>query len=95
MVAGSFREFVDEIDELARLAILDVESRFRELEVVRRRIEAEQAVMLAKLEEAKTYRADGYASMFGFLRSAPHWSERECRSRTRVGAVDRCLSGGW
>ena len=72
----------------------DVESRFREVEVVRRRIEAEQAVMLARLEEAKSYRRDGHASMFGFLRAAPHWSETECRSRTKlarlIAASPRC-----
>ena len=40
---------------------------------------ADDALLVAALETAKAYRADGHASVYGMLRSMLGWSERECR----------------
>src|SRR5829696_3386299 len=81
--ARTYQGFVAEIDGLAEVGVAEVEQRFRESEVRVRRELAQQARMLAWLEEKKTYRADGHASMLGFLRAVPHWSEGESRAATK------------
>jgi hypothetical protein len=83
----SFDAWVAEIDELAELSVVDLEQRLRESEMRRRREEAIQALIVAKLEDKKWYRRDGHASMFGLLRAVPHWSEAECRSRTKLARL--------
>ena len=71
----------------AEIAALDVEARMRRLkenEARRRALEADDAVLLASLDDDKAYKADGHASMYGMLRSKLGWSERECRMHMQV-----------
>lgn len=85
--ADSFAEFVEGFESLAELSFVDAELRFRELEVERRRVEAEQAVLLGLFENRQRFRADGHASVFGVLRSSVHWSDAECRARTKLARL--------
>jgi hypothetical protein len=83
----AFRAWRDEIDEITELSPIDLEQRFAEAEQRRRRAEAEQALLIAEMERLKWWRRDGHASVFGFLRASPHWSEAECRSRTKLSRL--------
>ena len=41
----------------------------------------------ASLERDKAYQADGHATMYGMLRSALGWSERECRVHMQIARL--------
>jgi hypothetical protein len=99
MGAATFEELSDEIESLD---LDDVVRMLRENEGRRRALEAENALLLARVERDKAYRSDGHASIFGLLRSALSWSESECRSRTQLArlvdehpAVGEALFEAW
>jgi hypothetical protein len=54
---------------------------------MRRKLEAECALLTTRVQEHKTYKADGHASMFGLLRASLGWSERECRQRMQIARL--------
>src|SRR5690349_7676291 len=83
----AFRDWRDEVGVLAELSPLDLRQRFEEAEARLRRAAAEQALLIAEMERSKSYGDDGHASIFGLLRAGPHWSEAECRSRTKLARL--------
>lgn len=57
------------------------------IEERRRRDEAEQAAVLAELDQRRAFAVDGHATMWGLLRSLVGWSDGECRTRMRVARL--------
>ena len=87
-----FSEIVDQAaatDDATLIAALRAsEGRVRE-EVAR------QAALLAEVERRKAYRTDGHVTMYGLLRSALHWSNRDCRERMRIARfATQCPDAG-
>ena len=79
-------------DLQAEIAALDVDQRIQRLkenEARRRALEADDALLLASLEDDRAYKADGHASMYGLLRSKLGWSERECRMHMQIARLVR------
>lgn len=72
--------------EIAALGDDAVRQRLVDLDALRRRVEAETAIVLAELEERKVHRPE-HATMWGLLRVAVGWSDRECRERMRVARL--------
>jgi hypothetical protein len=84
MGAATFEELQAEI------AALDVDGRIQRLkenEARRRALEADDALVLASLEDDKAYAPDGHASMYGMLRSKLGWSDRECRMHMQIARL--------
>lgn len=74
----------DTVKELDDRALIE---RLSDLEVERRRLEAETAAVLAEQDGRRVYRADGHATMWGLLRATVGWSDRECRERMRIARL--------
>jgi len=84
MGAGTFEELQAEI------ASLDVAARIQRLkenEARRRSLEADDALVLASLEDDNAYAPDGHASMYGMLRSKLGWSDSECRMHMQIARL--------
>lgn len=84
MGASTFEELQAEIEAL------DVDARVQRLkenEARRRALEADDALVLASLEDDKAYQSDGHASMYGMLRSKLGWSDRECRLHMQIARL--------
>jgi hypothetical protein len=79
-----FSKVVVDVAGLGEEAML---AELRRLEGARRELEARTAVVLAELDRRTTYRVDGHATMWGLLRVAVGWSDRECRERMRVARL--------
>ena len=79
--------FTKLVDVVAEMGDERLVQHLRELEARRREVEAETAIALAELDRRKTYRSDGHATMWGFLRVAAGWSDRECRERMRIARL--------
>lgn len=76
-----FAEVVARVAEADDAALVQ---QLRELEGQRRHVEGETAAVLTELDRRKAYRADEHASMWGLLRAAVGWSDRECKERMRL-----------
>jgi hypothetical protein len=67
------RQFVEWVAESDDRALTD---ELCAIEGRRREDAAREAVVLAELEDRKTYRTDEHATMWGLLRPLLHWSDR-------------------
>jgi hypothetical protein len=76
-----FSEVVERVAGADDAALL---ARLRELDGIQREVAGEQAAVLAELEQRKAYRHGQHATMYGLLRSALHWSDRDCLERMRI-----------
>jgi len=67
----------------------ELDERVRTLELLRRRVEAEMALTLSRVEQRRLYLADGHRSMKGYLRATCNWSNPDVASERRLTqAVD-------
>jgi hypothetical protein len=66
--------FVDLVEELMRLDDADVTERFRQLELRRRRDEAEMAALISVVEARGIWGNDGHLTVKGWLRANANWS---------------------
>ena len=69
--------FADLVEELMGLDDAEVTERFRELELRRRRDEAELLALVAVAEARGVYAADGHLTVKGWLRANANWSPAE------------------
>ena len=75
--------FADLVDELMMLDDAEVTERFRQLELRRRRDEAELAALVAVAEVRCVYAADGHLTAKGWLRANANWSPAEVNAARR------------
>ena len=75
--------FVDLVEELMELDDAEVTARFRELELRRRRDEAELLALLAVAKARGVFEADGHRSVKSWLRANGNWSPAEAASACR------------
>ena len=71
-----------------------ITERFRELELQRRRIEAETAAVVAVADARGVYRDDGHLTVKGWLRANANWSAVDVSTMRRVVALCRVVPGG-
>ena len=69
--------FEDVVAEFGSMRTDELVARLRAIEVERRRSEAELAVLVGVLDRTGAFRADGHASVRGFLRAEVVWSDAE------------------
>ena len=79
-----FSEIVERVLEMDDHA-LDAE--LRRLEGLRRELAATEAVVLGEMDDRSLYRRDEHASMWGLLRAAVHWSDRDCKERMQLARL--------
>ena len=79
-----YNELVEELMGLDNDAITE---RFRELELQRRRIEAETAAVVAVADARGVYRDDGHLTVKGWLRANANWSAVDVSTMRRVVAL--------
>ena len=75
--------FADIVEELMGLDDAQVTERFRELELRRRRDEAELLALVAVADARGVYAADGHLTVKGWLRANGNWSPAEVNSTRR------------
>ena len=75
--------FADLVEELMGLDDAAITERFRELELRRRRDEAELAALVAVAEARAVYTADGHLTVQGWLRANANWSPAEVNAARR------------
>ena len=75
--------FVDLVEELMGLDEAEVTARFRELELRRRRDEAELLALLAVAKARGVFAADGHRSVKSWLRANGNWSAAEAAGACR------------
>src|SRR4029077_10641515 len=75
--------FADIVEELMGLDDVQVTERFRELELRRRRDEAELLALVAVADARGVYAADGHLTVKGWLRANANWSPAEVNSTPR------------
>ncbi len=75
--------FADVVEELMGLDEDAVTERFRELELRRRRDEAELLALVAVAEARGVYAADGHLTVKGWLRANANWSPAEVNAARR------------
>lgn len=73
--------------QVASLVDAALDQRLRELDVRRRELEAEQALLLAEADRRKLHRRDAHVTMWGMLRANLGWSDAECRTRMRMARL--------
>jgi len=81
---------VDDVaGELIDATESELDERVRALELLRRRVEAEMALTLSRVEQRRLYLADGHRSMKGYLRATCNWSNPDVAGQRRLThAVD-------
>ena len=79
--------FVDLVEELMGLDDADVTQRFRELELRRRREEAELAALIAVVEARGIWGQDGHLTVKGYLRANGNWSNHDVARARRNSRV--------
>jgi len=75
--------FADLVEELMGFDDAAITERFRELELRRRRDEAELAALVAVAEARAVYTADGHLTVQGWLRANANWSPAEVNAARR------------
>ena len=75
--------FADLVEELMGLDDAEVTERFRELELRRRRDEAELLALVAVADARAAYTADGHLTVTGWLRANANLSPAEVNSTRR------------
>lgn len=80
-------------DELVGAADAELDARIRDLELMRRRVEAELAVTLAVAEQRQTYLADGHRGMAGYLRATCNWSNPDIAVHRRLATAADAVPG--
>src|SRR6187549_120197 len=75
--------FADIVEELMGLDDVQVTERFRELELRRRRDEAELLALVAVADARGVYAADGHLTVQGWLRANGNWSPAEVNAVRR------------
>lgn len=86
------------VDELVTMTDVDVVERFRELELTHRRIEAEQALLVAAMDARSIAQKDGHRSINAMLRAELNCSTAEAAAmRSLARTIDRfeCVGGAW
>ena len=87
--------FTDLVAELMELDNGSITERFRELELERRRIDAEIAAVVAVADARGVYGDDGHRSIKGWMRANANWSGLDVVLRRRmVKLVETCPSVG-
>ncbi len=89
------------VEQLMALDDDGVTERFRELELERRRLDAELAAVTAVADQRQVWRHDGHFNVKGWLRANANWSPTEvaaCRRKARLvntvpGVGDALLAG--
>ncbi len=61
------------------------------LDLQRRRVEADMALLLGQADEAGVFLEDGHASMTAWAQATCNWSPTEARARTRLARLDHQL----
>ena len=69
------------------LGLVEAQARFAELEVERRRVEAEMSELVCAVDRSGAYRVDGHGSVVAWCRAEGRWSTREASVRLRTGAL--------
>ena len=81
--------FSDVIEELVELPDIALDERIRQLELERRRLDAELAVAISVAEHRQLPAADGHRTMNAYLRATLNWSDTEAsRFRSMARAID-------
>ena len=65
----------------------EVTERFRELELERRRLDAELAAVTAVADQRQVWRHDGHFNVKGWLRANANWSPAEVAAMSAQGTV--------
>lgn len=92
IVMSMFTALVEDLMGLDDLALTD---RFRDLELQRRRLDAELAAVVAVADNRGTYRGDGHLNVQGWLRANGNWSGAEVTAfRKKAALLDACPSVG-
>ena len=77
--------FSDVADEVISMTDVEVLGRFRDLELQRRRLEAEQALLVSVMDARSIARQDGHRSINGLLRAELNCSASEAASMRSLG----------
>jgi hypothetical protein len=96
MMGDMNTELIDETDDRAHRTIdqlaaelvdateADLDERIRNLELLRRRVDAEMALTIAVAERKRVHLADGHRTIKGYLRATCNWSNTEVADRRRL-----------
>ena len=86
--------YTELVEELMGFDNDSITSRFRELELERRRIDAEMAAVVAVADARGVYGDDGHRSIKGWLRANANWSGLDVSTMRRIVGVVRVVSVG-
>jgi hypothetical protein len=79
------------VEELAVLSPVDLQTRAQELEVLRRRVEAANALMVQRVDEGKLYVADGHRRVSAWGRATNNWSGPEASVMVKLAKAMKAL----
>ena len=83
--------YTELVEELMGLDNDSITERFRELELERRRIEAEMAAVVAVADARGVYGDDGHRSIKGWMRANANWSGFDVSTMRRGRRLVRSL----
>ena len=87
--------YTELVEELMGLDNDSITERFRELELERRRIEAEMAAVVAVADARGVYGDDGHRSIKGWMRANANWSGFDVLDHAPGRGVARIVPCGW
>lgn len=79
--------FADLVGEASELSVAELTERFRELELMQRRVAAEMAVLTSEVDRRGAFRDDGHRSIAGWLRAHGNYSDGQASRLRRVARL--------
>jgi len=79
------------VEELAMMSPVDLQTRAQELEVLRRRVEAANALLVQRVDDAKAYTVDGHRRVSAWGRAMNNWSGPEASTMVKLARAMRAL----
>lgn len=94
VAAGMTERSVDQLaDDLLAADLDELDARIRELELLRRRVEAELALTIGRAAAAGLPDVDGHRSMKGYLRATCNWSNPTVAAHRRLARAYAVVPG--
>jgi hypothetical protein len=81
------------VEELMECSDSDLDDRIRSLELQRRRIESELALVAGEIDRRRSYLDDGHRSLKAYLRATCSHSDAEAARIGRLSAAANCVPG--
>jgi len=93
-ISGNGVRSVDQVaDELVGATDAALDERIRQLELLRRSVDAELALTVAAAEQRQVFLVDGHRSMKGHLRATCNWSNSEVAAQRRLASAAEHVPG--